>query len=148
MSRKLHHVGHIVKNLDEGMKLYKNVLGLTPTERGIIELPWGSRMVFFPYAGAYIELIEPAANGNDPAARCLKARGEGLFHISIYTDDFEAELESLRKKGLTIEEYSVPGALPGYTTKLAFLAPEETQGLWVEFIDSANLSPVEKDFSS
>jgi catechol 2,3-dioxygenase-like lactoylglutathione lyase family enzyme len=136
---KLDHVGHIVKNLDEGMKLYKK-LGLTPSDSGIIEFAeFGARMAFFPFAGIELELIEPGGRGKDPAARCLKERGEGLFHLSIRTDDYETEVKTLREKGFTVEEYT--HSRPGQTSRLAFLAPEETLGLWIEFIDTAGDPP-------
>lgn len=139
MAGKLDHVGHVVKNLDEGMKLYKK-LGLTPSEGGIIEFAeFGSRMVFYPFSDITIELIEPGGLGGDPAARCLKERGEGLFHLSIRTDDYDTEVKTLKEKGFTVEEYA--HSRPGHTTRLAFLAPEETLGLWIEFIDTTGDLP-------
>lgn len=140
MSIKLHHVGHIVRNLDDGMKLYEKKLGLTPS--GFRKIPkWGARLVFFHFADLDIELIEPSGAEEDPAGRCLRARGEGLFHLSFRTDDFDTQVKAMRGKGFTVEEHTVPGALPGYTTRLAFLAPEETLGLWVEFVDLASVPP-------
>jgi len=132
MAGKLDHVGHIVKNLDEGMKLYKK-LGLTPSDRGIMKFAeFGARMVFYPFFGIDIELIEPGGLGGDPAARCLKERGEGLFHLSIRVDDYDAEVKKWREKGFTVEEYTHSN--PGHRVRLAFLTPEETRGLWIEFI--------------
>ena len=140
MFGKLHHVGHIVKNFEEGLKLYKNKFGLTP-EGDIIELTsFGSRIIFFPFGDTIIELIEPAAPP-DPAGRCLKERGEGLFHLSFLADDYDKEVKELREKGFTVEEYTLDGVFPGYTPRIAFLAPEETQGIWIEIMDPTTSPP-------
>ena len=140
MSGKLDHVGHVVKNLDEAMDLYQNKLGLIPSDRGIVRFDeFGSRMAFFPFAGIEIELIQPGGRRADPAARCLKERGEGLSHLPIRVDDYDKEVKTWREKGFTVEEYT--HSSPGRTVRLAFLAPKETHGLWIEFIGSASPPP-------
>lgn len=130
MSYQLDHVGQLVRNLEEGMKLYEK-LGLVQSRR--LDFPeFGARMVFYPYAGIDIELIEPGGLQGDPAARCQKERGEGLFHLSILVDDLDVEIKALREKGFTVEEFT--HLQPEHPVKLAFLAPEETNGLWIEFM--------------
>jgi catechol 2,3-dioxygenase-like lactoylglutathione lyase family enzyme len=132
MTYKFNHIGHVVTNLEEGMKIYEK-LGLVPRER--MEFPeFGAKMVFYPFAGIEIELIQPGGLKGDPAARCLKERGEGIFHISILVDDYEAEVKKLRERGFTVEEYTHEG--PEDTVRLAFLAIEETKGLWIEFMQA------------
>jgi len=143
MSGKLHHIGHIVKNLDEAMQLYENKFGLIPKDRRIRQFTeFGARNIFFSFAGIDIELIEPGGLGGDPAARCLKERGEGLFHLSFRVDDYDLEIKKWRDKGFTVEEYIHSDH--GYNVRLAFLVPEETKGLWIEFIDSASIPPQEQ----
>jgi catechol 2,3-dioxygenase-like lactoylglutathione lyase family enzyme len=136
MSAKLDHVGHVVYNFDEGMDLYKNKFGLTPNN--IMEFSeFGSKMAFFPFGGIELELIQPGGKGKDPAARCLKARGEGLFHLSLLVDDYDKEIKKWRDKGFTIEEYS--HSTPNQKVKVAFLSPEETKGLWIEFLHTETI---------
>lgn len=131
MPHQLHHIGHVVNDLEKGMKLYEEKFGLTPSKFRVEKGgQFGSSMVFYPFANIYIELIEPGGLGGDPAARCLKERGEGIFHISILVDDYEAEIKALREQGFTVEEYGGPDV------KLAFLAPEETEGMWFEFMQA------------
>jgi methylmalonyl-CoA/ethylmalonyl-CoA epimerase len=128
---KLDHIGHVVRNFDETMDMYKNKFGLTP--RQIMEFPeFDSKMAFFPFGDIEIEVIQPGGKGKDPAGRCLKERGEGLFHLSMKVDNYDEEIKQWREKGFTVEEYT--HTIQGHTTKLAFLAPEETKGLWIEFI--------------
>jgi methylmalonyl-CoA epimerase len=131
MFGKLDHIGHVVKNLDEAIDLYKNKFGLTP--RQIVEFPeFGSKMAFFPFGDIEIEVIQPGGKGKDPASRCLKARGEGIFHLSLRVDDYDAEIKNWKAQGFTVEEYT--HSRDGHTAHLAFLVPEETKGLWIEII--------------
>jgi methylmalonyl-CoA/ethylmalonyl-CoA epimerase len=128
---KLDHIGHVVNNFNEALEMYRNKFGLTPNR--IIEFPeFGSRMAFFPFGDIEIELIQPGGRRGDPAAICLKERGEGLFHLSFRIDDYDAEVKKWREKGFRVEEYSHSNA--GHNVRLAFLTPEETRGLWIEFI--------------
>lgn len=131
MFGKLDHIGHVVKNFDEALEFYKKKFDLEPNR--VIELSeFGSRMAFFPLGDIEIELIQPGGRRGDPAAICLKERGEGVFHLSFRTDDYDAEVKKWREKGFKVEEYS--HSIPGQNVRLAFLSPEETKGLWIEFL--------------
>jgi catechol 2,3-dioxygenase-like lactoylglutathione lyase family enzyme len=135
MSIKFDHLGHVVRNLDEGIKLYEK-LGLTPL--AIMEAPkFGARFAIFRYADTFIELIEPGGKEGDPASRCLKERGEGNFHICFATDDYDAEVKALRNKGVTVEEYHLEGVIPGQTLREAYPSVKEMHGLWMNFVDAS-----------
>jgi methylmalonyl-CoA/ethylmalonyl-CoA epimerase len=131
MSYQLDHVGHVVVDLEKAMKVYER-LGIVPSRQ--MDFPeMGSRMVFYPFGGIEIELIAPGGKGDDPASRCLKERGEGIFHLSMRVDDYDAEISALKKKGFSVREYT--HETPEKTVRLAFLEPEEVNGLWIEFIE-------------
>jgi catechol 2,3-dioxygenase-like lactoylglutathione lyase family enzyme len=134
MFGKIDHLGHVVKDFDKAMDLYKNKFGLTP--KRVMEFPeFGSRMAFFPFGDIELEVIKPGGGGDDPAARCLKERGEGIFHISIKIDsqeNYDKEMKKWRDNGFTVNEYT--HSKEGHMVKLAFLSPSETMGLWIEFI--------------
>jgi catechol 2,3-dioxygenase-like lactoylglutathione lyase family enzyme len=136
MSLKLDHVGHVVHNIDEARKLYEDKLGLVP--KVIMNHPIsGSQMIFYPYAGIEIELIQPGNMPEDFARQCLAERGEGVFHLSFVPDDYDAEVKAWREKGFTVEEFPIQD--PKGPVTLAFLKPEEVHGLWIEFIDTSKL---------
>lgn len=128
---RLDHVGHVVRDFDKALDLYRNKFGLTP--KTIMDFPeFGSRMAFFSFAGSEIEVIQPGAEGVDPAGKCLKERGEGIFHFSIRVDDYDGEVKKWKDRGFTVTEYT--HNTPGHIARLAFLNPEEIMGLWIEFI--------------
>ena len=131
MSLKLDHVGHVVKDFNTAMDFYKNKLGLEP-DKTMEFSEFGSKMAFYKFAGTEIELIYPGSGGKGPAAQCLRERGEGIFHMSLRVDDYDAEIKTWKNKGFTVDEFCNEGG--GMRARLAFLRPEETHGLYIEFI--------------
>jgi hypothetical protein len=47
-------------------------------------------------------------------------------------DDYDAEVKKWKDKGFTVDEFCNEGG--GVRAKLAFLKPEETFGLYIEFL--------------
>jgi len=131
MSIMLDHIGHVVKDFNSAIDFYKKSLGLDPDR--IMDFPeFGSKMAFFKFAGTEIELIDPGLGGKGPAAKCLRERGEGIFHMSLRVDDYDTEVKKWKDKGFTVDEFCNEGG--GMRARLAFLRPEETHGLYIEFI--------------
>jgi methylmalonyl-CoA epimerase len=139
MFKKLDHVGVVVNNIDEALKLYTKMLGVTPWDKGIVKIPEkGLQLVLLGIGDSFIELIEPSGS-QSREARFLKERGEGLFHLSIFTESFDLEVERLKGKGFPVEEEEIKTLFPGYNVRLAWLPPRDTRGVWIELVDSASL---------
>jgi methylmalonyl-CoA epimerase len=134
---KFHHLGIVVKDIDEAAKLYSEMLGLTPNDRGIIENPRdGLRLLLLSTGGDIpIELIQPTSPDNR-IARFLRERGEGLFHLCFIIEDFDKKVRALKQKGYTVEE-EMAHVAPEHPFKLAWLSPESTRGVWIELADMA-----------
>lgn len=115
------------------------MLGLTPWDKGIVRNPeHGLQVVLLPIGDSFIELIEPIGP-ESRFSRFLKERGEGLFHLSIFTEDFDAEVKSFKAKGFPVQEEEAKNLFPGYTVRLAWLPPEATRGHWIELVDAASV---------
>jgi methylmalonyl-CoA/ethylmalonyl-CoA epimerase len=141
MFKNVDHVGIIVKNVEEAAKLYEDMLNLSPSSLGIVTLPgMGIKIVLLPIGDMFIELIEPIKK-DGRFFKHLKERGEGLFHICIFADDFDSEVEKLKNKGYKVEEEGTPELFPGFTVRLAWLSPEETNGHWIEIADLSSMPP-------
>ena len=137
MSKRLDHVGIVVKDIDEATSLYGKMLGLTPWDKGVVEdSENGVRLLSLPTGDAFfIELIQPISSKNR-FARFLKERGGGLFHLCFLTDDFDKEVKAWKEKGFPVEE-EMAMSFPEHPFRLAWLSPESTQGVWIELSDAA-----------
>ena len=141
MLKKVDHVTLVVNDLAKALKSYEKLLHLTPEGGAIKELP-EIKLAMLPTAGgARIELIEPKPNAKHRIARFLKERGEGVFGLSVFIDDFEGEVKSLREQGVKVEEETQASVHPGYPLRLAWIPPQESHGVWIELVDSESLPP-------
>ena len=145
MSKKLHHIGIVVRNLDEALKQYIDILGAKPWEKGIVELPkQGLRLAHINIdGGTTIELMQPT-NTENRMGRFLKEHGEGFFHFNVFTDDFDTDVKTLKEKGFAVEVEETKDLFPGYTLRMAWLPPKDTRGIWMEFADSMSVPPEER----
>ena len=131
----LHHVGLVVENMDEAVKTYCDILGLSHSDERIQTFTGKeNQTVIIPVEDKELEVMEP-----DPGtwfASHLKEHGEGLFHLAIFTDNYDEEVKMLKEKGFNLEEEETTKPFPGYTLREAFLLPEDTRGLWIALIDA------------
>jgi len=125
------HVGIAVKNLDEAVDVYRNVLGFrlegvhVLTERKV-------KVAFFSTGGeTQIELLEPLGS-DSPIAKFLESRGEGIHHIAVKVNDIEAVLEEFKRKGVTLIDDKPRVGAEG--KKIAFLHPKSTKGVLLELV--------------
>lgn len=129
MIRKIDHVGIVVKNIDEALKIFSNIFGFRVVE-SVTEPHQEFRAVLISAGDAALELIEPiSAKGS--IAKFVEQRGEGIHHLSLGVDNIEQELESLQAKGIRLvnkEAQSLPSA------RVAFVHPHSTGGVLIELI--------------
>ncbi|MEM2921590.1 MAG: VOC family protein [Candidatus Bathyarchaeia archaeon] len=126
MIKKVSHVGVIVDNLDEALKLYENLFNLKPA--AVKEIMDGKiRIAFIPVGDDEIELISPI-DPSIPVGGLPQTRG--IHHVSFVTDDIESEVERLKKLGvLFTAETPKIGA---HGVKIIFTKPETTGGVTIE----------------
>lgn len=125
------HIGIAVRNLDESIGVYRDVLGFrlegvhTLNERMV-------RVAFFSAGESGIELLEPI--GNDTAvAKFLDSRGEGIQHLAVKVKNIEEVLEELKRKGVAlIDERPKTGAKG---SRIAFVHPKSTCGVLLELVE-------------
>ena len=125
------HVGVAVKNMDEAIALYRDVLGFrlegvhVLTERKV-------KVAFFSTGGeTRIELLEPLGS-DSPVAKFLENRGEGIQHIAVKVKDIEAVLAELKQKGVTLVDEKPRMGAEG--AKIAFVHPKSTKGVLLELV--------------
>jgi len=126
------HVGVAVKNLDEAIGVYRDVLGFkleavhVLTERKV-------RVAFFSTGGeTNIELLEPIGS-DSPVAKFLESRGEGVQHFAVRVKDIEAVLTDLKRKGTALVDDKPRAGAEG--AKIAFVHPKSTKGVLLELVE-------------
>lgn len=147
-ARSFDHVHLIVKNLDEALKSYEKLLGLTPGGKGGFRRDFaGGRIGMLPLHGARIEMIEPSP-GNSRMYRFLKERGEGVGGLSIFVDDFDKEIKALKEKGIPVEITTTPVLDPKYPLRLGWVEADQGHGVWLEIADAKTVPPFDKDWDT
>ena len=128
MIKAISHLGVAVKNMEEAREFYRSVFGV---ESGEPMVGGGGTVSasLIELDNATVELLEPI--GTEGAiSRFLEKRGEGIHHICYEVDDINAEIESLKAKG--IEALGKP--TPGAEGLSVFLHPKGTHGVLVELV--------------
>ena len=131
MVMKIDHIGIAVRNLDEMVKVYEEMLGLECEEYEIIA-DQKVRMGMLEVGEVNIELLE-STDPEGPIAKFIERKGEGFHHIAYEVINIEKELARLKEKGVRLidETYRI-GA---HETKIAFIHPKSTAGVLVELVE-------------
>jgi len=132
MIRYYTHVGHVVRDIQQGLDLYTRILGLTPARAGVMDMP-GGKALMIPVGKNFVELIQPT-DLEHRVGKFLQQRGEGLFHISFRVDDIHAEVRALKEKGILVEDPREITTLPT-RPRIAFLDPQATCGAMIELAE-------------
>jgi methylmalonyl-CoA/ethylmalonyl-CoA epimerase len=107
---RLHHIGKVVKNLEEAKTYYKEVFGLEPVGGPVVD-PIQKVEVLLISTGfgeeLTIELICPTGE-DSPVYKFLKKNGEGLHHLSFEVEDIWEAVAGFREKGALILGDVVP----------------------------------------
>lgn len=125
------HIGIAVKNLDESIKFYEEVLGLKCY--AIEEVKEQKvRTAFFKAGDTKIELLESTAP-DGAIARFIEKKGEGIQHIAFAVDSVEAALSDASAKGVQLIDKQPRDGAEGMS--IAFLHPKSTFGVLTELCE-------------
>jgi methylmalonyl-CoA/ethylmalonyl-CoA epimerase len=128
MLTRVHHVGLVVRRLEDGLALWRDRLGLEISAQATVA-DQGVKAALLPIGRSEIELLEPI-DERGGVAKFLAKRGEGLHHVCFETPDVAAELAGARERGFPLID-EVPRA--GLAGTICFLHPKGTAGVLVEF---------------
>jgi methylmalonyl-CoA/ethylmalonyl-CoA epimerase len=96
---KFSHVGVAVKNLDEALKLYTDVLGIDPKNIKIGGRPGMMRVANIMIGDERVELLEFQDKLNNPIATIGEGNQHALQHIGIYVDSVAKAMDEFKAKG-------------------------------------------------
>ena len=131
---KIDHIGIAVESLTEGLKFYRDALGLDyQGEEEVKEQ--GVKVAFLKIGESKIELLEPL-DEESPIARHLEKRGEGIHHIAVEVDDIETRVKEMKEAGVRfIGEEPAQGA---GNKKIIFINPASTRGVLAEICQTGD----------
>lgn len=128
----VHHMGHVVADLDEAIASWQDRFGLRVTIRE--ELP--EQLVeaaMLETEGARVELIAPTS-AESGVARFLDKRGPGMHHIAFEVPDVAAALRAYEEGGAELIDDAPRVGLGGHM--VAFLHPSSAHGVLVELVEA------------
>jgi methylmalonyl-CoA/ethylmalonyl-CoA epimerase len=134
---KFDHVSFLVRNLDETVKDYQQMLEVLDPEQaknivwdegveGGYKMRWAT---FVNPSGASLQFFE---SDNPYDQKLLEKYGERVHHIAFTSDDLNKTVDDLDKAGvpLTSKEVTGPAHLPWL--KWTFVPPKKAHGVLIE----------------
>ncbi len=97
---KIEHIGIAVRNLEEAIKTYTELLGTECYKTEAVESE-GVKTAFFQVGDSKIELLE-ASNEASPIAKFIEKKGEGIHHIAFDVTDIKQSMDELASKGFQL----------------------------------------------
>ncbi|MDB4936034.1 MAG: Methylmalonyl-CoA epimerase [Labilithrix sp.] len=128
--KKIDHVAICVKDVDEAIAKYRQVLGVEPAVREVVASQ-KTEAVLLPIGETSLELISP--RGNEGLEKFLEKKGPGLHHIAVEVEGIEQALSTLKALGVQLIDETPRKGARGH--KVAFLHPKATGGVLVELVE-------------
>lgn len=128
MIKKIDHVGIAVKDVNATVSLFEEILGARLIRKKTFE---DQKLIsaLISIGDDQMELMQSMAE-DGVISKFIKARGEGIHHVSLEIDDLEAILNRLQAKGI-----KVMGVAKSAQPKLFFIHPQNTFGVLIELIE-------------
>jgi len=123
---RIAHIGIAVENIDDALRFYRDVLGLSPHPA---EQADGATIVSLPFGDSEVELLEPS-DPDSPIAKFLARRGPGIHHVCYRVPDLDAALSDARAAGYRLVDETPRIGAGG--CRIAFLHPKATAGILIE----------------
>jgi len=128
MIKKISHIGLAVEDLEKARVFFREKFALSVLERECFgELLFS----FISLEGTDMELLQ-STTIDGQIAKFIEKKGQGIHHIAFEVDDIQAELDRLKREGVSlVNEMPYVNA---HEDLVAFLHPKSTFGVLVELI--------------
>lgn len=128
--KKIHHLGFVVKNLNETLKVWEGLFGVKAEikENPDLQVRLGAIEI------ANVKFVFNESTHPDSRwAKYLEENGEGLEHAAFEVDDMESAGQAVKKAGLSLrfqEHKAIYGLLNNFVegmhgTDVEFIGPEK-----------------------
>jgi methylmalonyl-CoA epimerase len=129
------HVAVVVRSIDAALPRYRVLLGWEPASEPRVFESQRVRLCFMPSGpppAAMLELVEPI-DDESGVARFLAARGEGLHHVCLRSDDLSGDLAALAAAEAELIDHE---PRPGAHGRVAFIHPRTLNGVLWELLET------------
>ena len=130
----IEHIGIAVKNLDDSIKFWENILGLKCYAVEEVK-DQKVKTAFFMIGQTKIELLQ-STDPEGPIGKFIEKKGEGVHHIAFASKGIEKNLTELENKGIQLIDKMPRKGAEGLD--IAFLHPKSTQGILIEMCENKN----------
>jgi len=127
---KIDHIGIATRQLEEGLALWRDALGL-PVDATEEISEQGVRVAMLPIGDTHVELLE-ALSPDSSVGKFISKRGPGIHHIAVQVDDINASLADLKSKGARLIDETPRIGAGGCL--IAFVHPSTTNGVLLELV--------------
>ena len=104
---KLHHIGIVVKNIQESLGELTNFLQFKETTIPMLIESQKVNVCFLKTSDVYLELIEPI--DDDSPVKKISESGGGFHHLCFEVDDIFAEIKKFQNNGARVIVEPVEG---------------------------------------
>lgn len=127
----IEHIGIAVRDLDESIRFYEEVLGLQCYNIEEVK-DQKVRTAFFQVGDTKLELLE-STEQESPIGKFLAKRGEGIHHIAFAVENIEEKLRLAEESGIRVLDKQPRKGAEGLD--IAFLHPRSTHGVLTELCE-------------
>lgn len=124
----IEHIGIAVKNLEESIKYYEEVLGLSCYAVEEVK-DQKVKTAFFQIGQTKIELLE-STDPEGPVGKFIEKKGEGVHHLAFAVEDVNHALQEVESKGVKLIDQTSRKGAEGLN--IGFLHPKSTGGVLTE----------------
>ena len=127
----IEHIGIAVKNLEESIKYYENILGFKCYSIEEVK-EQKVKTAFFMVGQTKIELLE-STDPEGPIGKFVEKKGEGIHHLAFAVKGIESALSEVESKGVQLIDKTPRKGAEGLD--IAFLHPKSTVGVLTELCE-------------
>ncbi len=127
----IEHIGIAVENLEESIRYYEEILGLScyAIEEVIDQKV---KTAFFKIGDTKIELLE-STDPEGPIGKFIEKKGVGIHHLAFAVENIEGALAEVKTKGVRVIDETPRQGAEGL--HIGFLHPKSTGGVLTEFCE-------------
>lgn len=127
----IEHIGIAVKNLQEAITYYENILGMKCYNIEEVK-DQKVKTAFIMVGQTKIELLE-STDPEGAIGKFIEKKGEGVHHIAFAVDGIGPSLKEMETKGVQLIDKAPRKGAEGLD--IAFLHPKSTMGVLTEFCE-------------